>query len=191
MSKQKFTSAKTDLKQVPAVFKLLMENLERPLHFLAYTNEILDYGGGAGEKLTEKWAELRIRNLVLDPFNRSEEHNAFVRKLLKVRPADHAICSNVLNVIKEPKIRMAALQEIAALTDPLGNVFFTVYEGNKSSRGKRTKNDCWQANRPLKSYVKEVRKVFYNGTYFAGGKVLMCSGRREPNTKTKPKRRSA
>jgi len=183
MTTQKFSSARTDLKQVPAIFKLLMENLERPSHFIAYTGEILDYGGGAGEKLTEKWAELRVRNLVLDPYNRSEEHNAFVRRLLTIKPADHAICSNVLNVIKEPAVRMKVLREIAALTDPLGQVFFTVYEGNKSSRGRRSQDDCWQANRPLKSYVKEVRKVFQTGTYFAGGKVLMCGGRRESNTK--------
>ena len=184
---QKFTSAKTDLKQVPAIFRLIMENLVRPHHFLAYTDEILDYGGGASEKLTEKWASLQIRNLVLDPYNRSDDHNALIRQLLTVRPADHAICSNVLNVIKEPGVRMEVLREIAALTHPIGRVFITVYEGNKTSRGKRTKDDCWQNNRPLKSYVREIRKVFQTGTYFAGGKMLVCEGRRKPKTK----RRSA
>jgi len=183
MTVQKFSSARTDINQVPAIFKLLMDNLERPRHFFADTNEILDYGGGAGEKLTKKWAELRVRNLVLDPYNRSEEHNAFVRQLLTIKPADHAICSNVLNVIKEPEVRMEVLREIAALTSHVGCVFFTVYEGNKSSRGRQTKKDCWQANRPFNSYVKEIRKVFQTGTYFANCKVLMCEGRREPNTK--------
>jgi hypothetical protein len=175
MTRQRFTSAKTDLKQIPAIFKILMKNLERPAIFFAMTKEILDYGGGAGDKLTDKLAELKVRNLVLDPFNRSEDHNKLVRQVLKIRPADHAICSNVLNVIKEPKIRMAALEEIARLTSPGGLVFFTVYEGDKSSRGRKTKGDCWQANRPLKSYVREIRKVFSAGYYFAGGKALVCS----------------
>ncbi len=177
MTKQKFTSAKTDLKQVPAIFKLLKDNLVYPELFFGTTKEILDYGGGAGEKLTNLLARLKIRNLVLDKYNRSDEHNAYVRQLLKIQPADHAICSNMLNVIKEPDVRMKAIKEIARLTDPEGQVFFTVYEGNKTSRGRRTKEDCWQANRPLKSYVREVKKVFQTGTYFAGGKVLMCSGR--------------
>lgn len=179
MAKQRYTSARTDLKQVPAIWKLLQDNLERPAHFWAYTKEVLDYGGGAGDRLTEKFAKLGVRNLVLDPYNRSEEHNKLVRQLLTVQPADHAICSNVLNVIKEPEVRLAVLREIAALTKPEGSVFITVYEGDKSSKGRRTKDDCWQNNRPLKSYIREIRKVFQEGYYFAGGKVLMVSGRRE------------
>lgn len=182
---QSITSARTDLKQVPAIYKLLTEGLEQPELFFGLTHEILDYGGGAGDKLTDKFAKLKIRNLVLDPFNRSEGHNALVRRLLKVSPADHAICSNVLNVIKEPAARMKALQEIAALTDPDGYVFITVYEGNKSSRGRKTKKDCWQANRPLKSYAKELRKVFQEGYYICGGKVLVSTGRRKKRRRKK------
>jgi len=183
--KQQFSSAKTDLKQVPAIYKLLNDGLERPVIFWGRTKEILDYGGGAGEKLTDKLAKLKVRNLVLDPFNRSEDHNALVRRLLTIRPADHAFCSNVLNVIKEPAVRMAALREIAALTSPEGCVFITVWEGNKSSRGRRSQEDCWQANRPLKSYVREIRKVFQEGTYFAGGKVLRLIGRRKKRRRKK------
>jgi hypothetical protein len=185
MTKQAYTSAKTDLKQVPAIFKLLNDGLVRPAYFWGTTDEILDYGGGAGDKLTKLLAKLKVRNLVLDPFNRSKEHNAFVRSLLKIKPADHAFCSNVLNVIKEPAIRMKVLREIAALTDDTGCVFFTVYEGNKSCRGKRSQDDCWQNNRPLKSYVKEIRKVFQEGTYFAGGKVLRAIGRRKKRRRKK------
>jgi hypothetical protein len=183
--KQKFTSAKTDLKQVPAIFKLLMDNLERPELFFVRNPECLDYGGGAGEKLTSKFAKIGVRNFVLDPFNRSEEHNALVRRLLTVDKASFAICSNVLNVIKEPAVRMKVLQEIAKLTDPDGTVFFTVYDGNKTSRGCRTKDDCWQANRRLKSYIREIKKVFQEGYFFAGGKVLMVSGRRKKRRRKK------
>jgi len=179
---QKITSAETCLKQVPAVFKLINKCLERPTHFWAYTDEILDYGGGKYDLLTAKLAELGVRNLVLDPFNRSEEHNALIRQLLSVQPADHAICSNVLNVIREPKARMMVLEDIAALTKPGGNVFFTVYEGNKSSRGRKTTKG-WQNNRPLKSYVREIRKVFRTGDYVCGGKMLVCTGRREKKGK--------
>lgn len=175
---QEYTSAKTDLKQVPAIFKLLMDNLENPALFFARNRECLDYGGGAGDKLTDKFGAIGVRNLVLDPYNRSEDHNKLIRRLLRVRPADFAICSNVLNVIKEPQVRMQVLEEIAELTDPHGKVFFTVYEGNKTSRGRRTKDDCWQANRPLKNYIREIRKVFKEGWFFAGGRALAATGRR-------------
>lgn len=176
---QKYPSDKTSLRQVPAIFKLLNDNLVRPAHFWAYTNDTLDYGGGKFDLFSDELAKLRVRNWVYDPFNRSEDHNALVRRMLSIRPADHAFCSNVLNVIKEPAVRLEILRDIASLTDPDGYVFITVYEGNRTSRGRRTKKGCWQANRPLKSYVREVRKVFREGVYFGGGKVLRVSGRKE------------
>lgn len=178
MTEQQYTSSKTDLKQVPAIFKILRENLKKPELYFARHRECLDYGGGAGDKLTDKFAKIGVRNLVLDPYNRSEDHNKLVRRLLRIQPADFAICSNVLNVIKEPQVRMQVLREIADLTNPDGEVFFTVYEGNKTSRGRRSKDDCWQANRPLKSYIREIRKVFKEGWFFAGGKALAARGRR-------------
>lgn len=36
----------------------------------------------------------------------------------------------------------------------------TVYEGDKSRVGRETKPDCWQENRPLRSYAKEVVRVY-------------------------------
>lgn len=177
MTSQKYTSAGTSLNQVPAVFKLLNDHLVRPAVFWGLTDETLDYGGGKYDTFSDELAKLRVRNWVYDPFNRSDEHNALVRRMLTVRPADHAFCSNVLNVIKEPKVRMEVLRDIAALTAPEGCVFFTVYEGDRSSHGRRTTKG-WQANRPLKSYTREIRKVFRTGEYFAGGKVLKVRGRR-------------
>jgi len=173
--KQEHTSAATSLKQVPAVLKLINKHLKRPEHFWAYTDDILDYGGGKYDLLTEKLAEMRVRNWVYDPFNRSEDHNKLVRQMLTIRPADHAICSNVLNVIKEPEVRLEVLRDIAALTSRDGCVFITVYEGNKTSRGKKTPKG-WQNNRPTKSYIRELRKVFSKGTWL-GSKLLMCEGR--------------
>jgi len=177
MVEQKITSAATSVNQVPAILKLLNDNLVRPAYFWGITDEILDYGGGKYDKLTDALAKLRVRSWVLDPFNRSAEHNALVRRMLTIRPAEHAFCSNVLNVIKEPNVRGEVLRDIAALTDPDGWVFITVYEGDRSSRGRKTTKG-WQANRPLKSYVREVRKIFQEGEYFAKGKVLRVRGRR-------------
>jgi len=175
---QTITSAATSLKQVPAIFKLLNDNLERPESFWAFTDDILDYGGGKYDLLTEKLAEIGVRNWVYDPFNRTKEHNTLVRQMLVARPADHAICSNVLNVIREKEARLEVLRDIAKLTSPLGSVFVTVYEGDRSSRGKKTTKG-WQNNRPLKSYLPEFRKVFRRGDYFAGGRAICLTGRVE------------
>jgi len=171
MTEQTITSAGTCLNQVPAVFKLILKTFERPDHFLAYTDDILDYGGGKYDTFTEFLGERGIRNWVLDPYNRSPEHNAFVRKMLRVKRADHAILSNVLNVIREPDVRREVLEDIARLTKPGGSVFITVHEGNRRSRGRRTPRG-WQANRPTKSYLREVRKVFPGAFVCHGGKMV-------------------
>ena len=184
MSKQKYTSANTDLKQIPAVYKIMRKHLSNPAWYFATNRECLDYGGGAGNKLTDAFAQIGVRNFVLDPFNRSEDHNALVRRLLTLQPASFAFCANVLNVIKEPELRMKALYEIAALTSREGKVYISVHEGNKTSRGKRTRSDSWQANRPLKSYVREIKKVFGEGFYLPGRKVLVCEGRRATKRKS-------
>jgi len=178
MVEQKITSAATSVNQIPAVYKLLNDNLVRPEFFWAYVDDTLDYGGGKYDTLSAELAKLKVRNWVYDPFNRSEDHNKLVRRMLSIRPADHAFCSNVLNVIKEPGVRQEVLRDIASMTDPLGWVFITVYEGNRSSRGRITTKG-WQANRPLKSYVREVRKVFREGEFCdKGHKILRVRGRR-------------
>ena len=102
-----------------------------------------------------------VRCWIYDPYNRPPTHNDYVRKMLQARGADLAFCSNVLNVVREPAVRQEILTNIAALTQDETPVYFTVYEGDRSSRGKRTKKG-WQANRPLKGYVREIRK---NGNY--------------------------
>jgi len=159
MMKQAITSAATSLNQVPAVLRLIDKTMPNPMAFWAYTDTVLDYGGGKYDKLTKALAKLKVRNLVYDPFNRSKEHNALVRQLVTTRPVHHGICSNVLNVIREPAVRLKILKDLSRWVEPGGCVFITVYEGDKTSKGKRTSKG-WQANRPTKNYLREIRKVF-------------------------------
>ncbi len=49
--------------------------------------------------------------------------------------ADTVTCSNVLNVIKEPEVRLNVLKNIKKLVKPNGIVYITVYEG-KSGAGE-------------------------------------------------------
>lgn len=175
---QKITSAKTCRKQIPAVMNMIPTNIWLRL------DTVVDYGGGKYDDVTELLATMGIRCFVYDPFNRSEAHNAFVKETLDRVPADACFLSNVLNVIREPEERLKALEQIKKWTgmgmergpiDKLGYVFITVYDGNGTGRGRKTR-DGWQNNRTLKSYLPEVRKVFPNAQLVGGGKLIVVDG---------------
>jgi len=168
---QAITSAATSLNQLPAVFKLINKGLRWPECYWAKVTDVLDYGGGRFEQLTEALAQIRVRNWVYDPFNRNQQHNDFVRRMLETAPADIAVCSNVLNVIREKAVRREILEDIKRLTSEFGRCYFTVYEGDRSSRGRRTTHG-WQANRPTKNYVRELKKAFPHVQHW--GKLLIC-----------------
>ena len=184
MSKQVITSAGTSVATTPALLKMLQKHRWDDNGFYpspcSYWDSLtddcygaqdcLDYGGGRYELTTDCLAEHKIRNWVYDPFNRSVQHNEYVQRMLSTRPADFAICSNVLNVIREPAARQGVLRHIRELTKTLGSVFFTVYEGGRSSKGRKTTKG-WQANRPTKSYVREVKRVF--GDTQVHGKLIV------------------
>lgn len=171
---QRISSAETSVKQVPAILNKIIRVMDRPESFFAYSHDILDMGGGKYDLLTQKLREMGIRNWVFDPFNRSPAHNAFVVDMLTTRRADNAICSNVLNVIKEPFERKFMHRLIQSMTNETGLVFFTVYEGDGSSKGKKTTKG-WQANRPTKSYLRELRRYYGNVT-LCNNKLIVCEG---------------
>lgn len=168
---QEITSAASSINQLPGILRLV-EKLRGP-SFLAFKDDVLDYGGGRFDKLTVRLAIRGIRNWIYDPFNRSDDHNSLVRQLLSAKPAAVAFCSNVLNVIKSPLHRQVVLLNIRFLTKPAAEVFFTVNEGEKDSRGRRTTRG-WQANRPTKSYVREIREQFEEVERH--GKLIVAKG---------------
>lgn len=162
------------MKQVPAILNKIIRVMDRPEGFFAYANDVLDMGGGKYDLLTDRLREMGIRNWVLDPFNRTEEHNALVVSMLTARPADFAICSNVLNVVRESKERASLIRTMKMLSSPEGLHFFTVYEGDKTSKGKKTSKG-WQANRPTGDYIKELRRHYGNVT-LCSNKLIVCEG---------------
>lgn len=148
---QEFTSANTSINssKVPAVFKKIWWG----------TNPInLDIGGGKFDTATNYLDGLGVKNLIYDPYNRSEAHNAQILAFLAEHgKVDSATLSNVLNVIKEPEVRRELL---VFAQKHARKVFITVYEGNRSGIGKASKKGCWQENRKLTDYVQEVKNVF-------------------------------
>ena len=150
---QEFTSAKTCLKQVPALHKWLMaEGRVRPGML------VVDIGGGKYDLATESLAKYGVTNLVLDPFNRSEEHNQAVLEQVSGGKVDVAICANTLNVIKERSNRLQVVARAAESLKPGGHAYFSVY---KAPKGKgRSSEDSWQEGRPIQTYLPEIRKLF-------------------------------
>ena len=158
---QEFQSSKTSLKQVPA---LLKNKLFKP------GKRNLDIGGGAFNQGTEFLAAKGVANSVLDPYNRSEEHNEAVMAEFAENPADTVTVANVLNVIKEKGARTATIQQAHDLLQPGGTAYFSIYQGNSSGKGKKTTKG-WQNNRKTKSYLKEVQAVFPDAV-IKGGIIL-------------------
>lgn len=152
---QKITSAETSVNRnrLPAVFRMVDWNPR---------TRNLDYGGGKFDNATLWLAEnFQVHNLILDPYNRSPQHNGMVRNQVDRFGVDSVTLSNVLNVIQESYVRIEVLKDIKAMIDPsvLVPVYITVYEGDRTYRGRETTKG-WQNNTPTKWYLYEIRKVF-------------------------------
>ena len=147
---QQYTSAKTCRKQIPALHRVLLRTMWKPGDVNA------DIGGGKWDLVTEELAKAGVQNIVYDPYNRDASWNETAMKVIQNGGLSTATVSNVLNVIAEPQIRSAVIQMAASISR---RVFFSVYEGNRSGQGKRTR-DGWQENRSLESYLKEISHFF-------------------------------
>lgn len=162
---QKHTSANTSINstKVPAVF--------RKADFCKGTVN-LDMGGGKYDTATEYLEGKGVENLILDPYNRPEEHNRAIVARLLAKGADTCTISNVLNVIDNVERRLETLRVTKSLLKTGGICYVTVYEGDRSGIGRETKKDCWQNNKKLGDYYPEVYEVFGNAHIL--GKMIVA-----------------
>lgn len=149
--KQAISSAKTSIRQVPALFK------DKNARF----GEInVDVGGGRFDLATDYLAERGTRNLIFDPYNRDEATNRATLDFLRAgNRADTATNANVLNVVAEAPARANIILEAAKSIKPDGTAYFTVYEGDGSGIGRET-SAGWQNNRKTADYMDEIRQYF-------------------------------
>lgn len=166
-SAQQFDSKITSINstKLPTLFKLVK--------FKPNTVN-LDFGGGKFDNVTEYLKEQNVTNLVYDKFNRSASHNNEVLSQIKsTGGADTVTCSNVLNVIAEPEVRLTVIKNCAKLLKSGGTCYFTVYEGNGSEEGRSNKTrQSHQTNMKTASYIPELEQVF--SSVIKKGKLLVC-----------------
>lgn len=153
--KQKITSANTSINssKLPAVYN--------KIDFSKFKEgfSLLDYGCGKYNNTRDYINSDDVRGTWFgyDPFNRSEEEN----ELSFGRYYDCIICSNVLNVISDIHIVYSIIENLFyKVNDKEQALFITVYEGDKSCKGKITKKDCYQRNQPITDYLYLFNEIF-------------------------------
>lgn len=109
----------------------------------------VDIGGGKYDTATEYLSDLGVRNYILDPFNRTKEHNSEVQKLIRCEVVDSVTLSNVLNVIKEDEEVKRVLKEAKDYLKEGGKIYIGCH---KSKRKGLSRNNNWQRAIDLKEY---------------------------------------
>jgi len=161
---QKYTSAGTSQSQVAKGFTTVAKHIG----WRSGTVN-LDLGGGKYDHGVKFLAKHGVESHVLDPYNRSQEHNKKVADTVAARGgADTVTLFNVLNTIKEPEVHQDVLRTAQSHLKPGGRLYISVYHGDKSGVGKQTKRDSWQRNEQLKDYLKTVHSVFPNAGIHKG-----------------------
>lgn len=156
--KQEFTSAKTSIKQVPAGFKIVDK------YFTWYQGTInLDIGGGKYDLMTDALNERGVRNLVYDPYNRSQVHNGdVIHEVLRVKGVHTATIFNVLNVIKEREIQIEVIKLAYDSLKLGGIVFIRSTYMNPAKVSGVTKSGTFQHYKTQQEYLEIVKEVFPN-----------------------------
>ena len=158
---QKYTSKNTSVNttRVPAVYnKVCWDKLPKDV-------KVLDWGCGKDTLLTSKMlGKHGLVHVGYDPNWKSEVENVAAVSLLGI--ADAFVCSNVLNVIDDDDI----VRDICSKAAQHKYFFITVYEGDKSGVGKRSKEDCYQRNEKVKSYMRYFSdSAIHDGLYIRNG----------------------
>ena len=157
--RQEFSSKDTSINSVklPAVFGKLerlmaeegIENIRHIVH---------DYGCGKYPELAANWCNAHGHGYVgTDPYNQDKDTFEYNSRLAE-EYCDIGICSNVLNVIKEDEIVDGILKTLSRYQ----RAYITVYTGNSSGIGAKSKNDCWQRNEKLPAYKARCERLGIN-----------------------------
>lgn len=146
---QKYTSKNTSVntKRMPAAFnKIDWDEISNKYYPNGFT--VLDYGCGRDVSLA--------RNIVESSGGTYIPYDPYWAPNSEAKKANVIVCSNVLNVIDDD-------EEVERIHNFIKNnsdiYYISVYEGDKSGVGKKTKDDCYQRNQTIESYKHEDEKI--------------------------------
>lgn len=149
---QRFTSRETSINKtkLPAIYRKLGKKI---------SGVVLDYGCGRYvDHIREHLENMGCIAYCYDPYNLPREENLKAWKRHKVGAYDTVICSNVLNVIDSDWEVNNVLHRLAFWGK---HVYITVYEGDKSGRGRQTGKDQYQRNEKAAAYLDRIRGLGY------------------------------
>lgn len=143
--KQTYTSKQTSInsKKAPAIY-----GMKKAIETMT-GKRVIDIGGGRFDTAQEAARKYSAMVSIYDPYNRSEAHN---REVIG-GAYEIAVISNVLNVIDSEAARRDVIQLAGSKAD---TILITVYEGDKSGKGRQTAADSWQENRATEDYIEEI-----------------------------------
>lgn len=174
---QTATSARTSLKQIPALFK------SAPFEAAAKntatkTRAVLNYGAGRYPELTADFVRNRygISVHAYDKYNLPDEMNADTLSF-----ADYPIVcvANVLNVIDNDFAAELAINNAVSHMAYDGVTLVTVYEGNGTGIGTYTMNgESYQRNVKTADFVQLIQEwLEYRWNVTQKGKVIIIRNR--------------
>ena len=143
MNVQKRTSANTSINRnkLPAAFQRF-----RPW------GAVLDYGCGKYIDHIRTYCENNGAReyFPFDPFNRTMDENAAASMIGEIHGYDTIFCCNVLNVIDSGDIIWNVIYTMFNWCKHYGRIIIQIYEGDRTGKGRETKDDCYQRNeKPL------------------------------------------
>jgi hypothetical protein len=151
---------------------------------LASNYHVIDVGCGRIETqrlIRDKLKHHKIRNFYpMDPYHECIVDYSVVEQCINNHINNKVIvCSNVLNVIDDDNALLLLIRNLCDMivfqledgTYRMNPCYITVYEGNKSGVGHETKEDCWQRNERLISYLSKFndyikQKYSHNANFF-------------------------
>lgn len=164
---QKYTSKDTSIKTLNRVYKDIRGRYSPG-------TTILDYGCGKYD-LNQIYAQQsKYEWYGYDPYNRTEIENKEAMERFRKESPDVIICSNVLNVIAEDEVIEDIIIKISELADSQTDIFFTIFEGDKSGISGATSKG-YQRNAKTRDYLKMLTPYFICE---CKGNIIKCSERR-------------
>ena len=150
---QNYTSKDTSINRtkLPSIYRKLGDKIRG--------KRILDYGCGKYVDHIEKYLDsMQCYAFFYDPYNRSVEENYKWVSACGFQQDDVSICSNVLNVIDDEKTIIEIIHVLGFFAK---DAYITVYEGDKSGRGRQTGKDQYQRNEKAAAYLERIRNLGY------------------------------